>query len=225
MKKVIIAKDISALIEKEKSFLGRSDIKILKADTNSKALALHRAEKADLIIAKLDSPDMSGEKLCSLIRNDDELRRVSIMIICSASEADSERCIKCDANAYMSIPINTAVLLQEAHHFLYIAPRESYRIPIKIKLEGKRNGSSFTGYSENISSSGMFFRSSAELFEGDTIICSFSLGPRLITATAEIVRVLPKVPGLGAGYGVSFVDIRPDAVSVIEEFAASPNKG
>ena len=218
MKKVIIAEEIKALLKKEKSFLERSDIRIFKADTNSRALALHKTEKADLIIAMLDTPDMSGEELCSIIRGDDELRGVSIIIVSSKGEAELERCIKCRANAFVSSPVNNAVLLQEAHQLLNIAPRKACRIPISVKFDGTLKGRPFTGHLEDISSSGMLFRSSYALFEGDTIICTFSLGSDRITAPAEIVRVFGKKPGHDAIYGISFSDINPDAVSAIEAF-------
>jgi len=138
MKKVIIAKDIWAVLYKEQSFLNRSDIRIFTATTNEKALAIRKNEKADLIIAKLDTPKMSGEILCSLIRENEELRNVSVIIVCSENEADLERCEQCRANVFISSPINNAILLQEAHQLLHIAPRMSLRVPINIKLNGTK---------------------------------------------------------------------------------------
>ena len=62
MKKVIIAKDIKGVLDEEKSFLSRPDLRIFTAASNEKALALHRSVKADLIVAKLNMPEMSGER-------------------------------------------------------------------------------------------------------------------------------------------------------------------
>ena len=61
MKKIILDEDIKAILEREQSFLDRSDVTIFSASTNEEILALHRTEKADLIIAKLDTGGMSGE--------------------------------------------------------------------------------------------------------------------------------------------------------------------
>ena len=102
MKKIIIAEDIKAILEKEQSFLNRADIRTLTVSANEQALALHRAETADLIIVNLDSPQMSGEMLCSLIRDDKELCKVSIIIICSNTESDAKRCSLCRANAFIT---------------------------------------------------------------------------------------------------------------------------
>lgn len=220
MKKVIIAEDIRAILAKEENFLNRAGVKIFTSSTNKKALALHKTKKADLIIANLDTPEMNGETLCSLIRNDPELSRVPIIIVSSGTKADLKRCLKCRANAFISRPINTAVLLQEAHQLLNIAPRASLRVPISLKLYGTKKERPFTGYIENISTSGMLFRAAVKLFEGDTIQCSFSL-PDLthITTTAEIVRVLPKKgKAFTNQYGITFTDFSNNAISTIEEF-------
>ena len=65
MKTVIIAKDIKSIIEKDQSFLNRADIRTFTVSSNEQALALHRGEKADLIVVDLDSPEMTGEMLCT----------------------------------------------------------------------------------------------------------------------------------------------------------------
>ncbi len=221
MKRVIVAKDIRPLLAKEKSFLNRSGIRTFTATSNLKALALHRAVKADLIIAKLDSQDMSGETLCSLIRDDEELRKVSLIIVSSDAEADVERCVQCRANAFIPSPIDRAVLLQEAHKLLHVALRTSCRIPVRVKLNGKTKEKTFTGYTKNISASGMFFGTAAELFEGDHVTCSFDI-PGHISAGAEIMRVVGREAGHGAtGYGMRFTNPGTDLISALNLFAES----
>jgi CheY-like chemotaxis protein len=221
MKKLIIAQDIKTILEKEQSFLKRSDIKTFAADTNEEILALHRNERADLIIAKLTMPGMSGETLCTRVRDDRELCNVSLIMVCSEAEADLDRCGQCRANAFIPSPINSAILLQEAYQLLHVAPRRSCRIPISVKLHGKSRQIPFTGSTENISASGILFRSSALLFEGDTIRCSFSLlNSTNITVEGEIVRVLGKETEDDTNfYGVVFTDLGAETVSAIEAFA------
>ena len=217
MKRVIIAEDIYAVLRKEQNFLCRSDISIAAAESNSIALALHKEKQADLIVAKLDDKELSGEKLCSLIRKDSKLRSVSIIIVCSGDNADLKRCVSCSANAFISSPLNTAILLQEAYQLLNIAQRKSCRIELKVKCEGTVKGRPFAGHAENISTTGMLLRSRAVLLEGDIIVCSFSPpGSRQLTATAEVARVLAKKQGKETTYGVCFTDISSEAVSALE---------
>lgn len=220
MKKVIIAKDIRAILEKKKTFLDRSAVRLFAAPSNEKVLALHRAIKADLIIANLNMPEMSGETLCSLIRDDEELQHVSIIIVCSENESDLARCVQCRANTFISSPIDTELLLQEAHRLLNIAPRTAYRIPIRVKFFGKSKQRIFTGYTENLSSSGMLLCTMSHLFEGDSVMCSFAVpASTQITVQAEVVRVLGKEPGhSGNCYGIKFANLGTNAVSAIQAF-------
>ncbi len=220
MKKIIIAADIYKALRKEQSFLDRSDVKTFSAISNEEVLAIHKAERAELIVAKIDTPSMNGETLCSLIRDDEELARVSILMICSNKPSDHERCLMCRANAFFSAPVNNAVLLQEMYQLLHVPPRMSCRIPISVKIDGTLRKMPFTAHIENISTSGMLFRTAAYLSEGDTITCTFSLpGLSRITANAEIVRVIEskrkKEPHV---YGIKFIDIAAEYLSSIEAF-------
>ena len=220
IRKVIISEDLQAVIDREKSFLNRLEIRILKAATNEKALALHKAGKADLIIAKLDSPGMTGETLCSLIREDERLRNVSIIIVCPETELDLERCIRCRANAFVNIPVSSAVLLEELRQLLQIAPRTSARIPVSVKIRGASQKIDFIGSVENISASGLLFQAPAVLFEGDTVKCSFSLerSPS-ITTDVEIVRTMAKKRKHDPNrYGVKFMNLDAASFSAIDAY-------
>ncbi len=220
MKKVIMLQEVKELLDEEQSFLNRSSVKAMAAGSNKDVLGLHRKEKADLIIASLTADDLSGKELCSIIRNDEALRKVSIMLICPQNDAAIEECVHCGANAFITYPVNTAVLLQEAYHLLQIPPRKTCRIPLKIKLEGTVKNKTFTGTVENISAAGMLFRSPAKIEEGDSILCSFSLEdhPRL-SAYADIVRVIEGDGKKGTNlFGVRFSSLSDDTLAIIESY-------
>ncbi len=218
MKKIILAKDIQRNLEKEQSFIGRTDVKTFTSSSNERILKLHGSEKADLIVTKLDSPEMSGESLCSLIRNDKELNNVSIIIICADSASHHERCLTCRANVFISMPVDNAALLQEMHQLLHIAPRRSCRVPVGIKLDGTSKKMPFTAHAENISASGMLLLTAANLSEGDTISCTFSLpGFGQVAADADIVRMLEKTAKKDLNrYGVKFIEL--SAAAALEAF-------
>ena len=133
-KKIIIDESIHEIVKKDNSFFGRLDIRLVPVRTNWQALELHRADKADLIIINLDTPDIAGDSLCSIIRNDPTIRDLSIIIVCSDIEEHARRCMECGANAFITTPLNTAVLLQEAYHLLHIAARRTCRVPIRIQI-------------------------------------------------------------------------------------------
>jgi len=222
MNKVIMPQDIYELLRPDQSFLSRVDMQMRTADSNSQMLAMHRAERADLIIAYLDTEETSGEELCRKIRADVGTRGVSILLICRAQESEIGRCINCNANAYVTMPIVSAIVLQEAYRLLNIAPRKTCRVPVKIRLVCTARGKRFTGMLEDISTAGLFFRSSGVIPEGATVHCTFAVaGSRQLTVPGEVVRVLPDE--LQAGYGVSFFDISTEAVSAIGRFSGEEN--
>ena len=227
MKRIILTEDIKAVLEKDQSFFNRSGIRSISAGANEEIFALHKAEKADLIITNLDMPGMGGDDLCALIRSDDILRSVSIIIVCAETASNLQRCVQCGANVFIASPINSAVLLQEAYQLLHVTPRRSCRIPLKLKMEGTSKEKPFTGHAHNISASGMLFQSSTVFFEGDTIKCSFSLpGPVRISTTAEIVRVTKteKENETDTLYGVRFSDLSDTDVSALEAFVGNNSR-
>ena len=163
---------------------------------------------------------MSGEMLSSIIRAEGELRNVSLIIVCSNTESDLKRCLESRANAFATIPINSGLLLQDAHQLLHISPRESFRVPLSIKISGTLKDAPFIGYGENISASGLLLHSDTPLFEGDTIRCSFFLPTsKHISSAAEVVRILEKETEHDTNcYGVKFIDLSADCTAAIAEF-------
>ncbi|MFZ5906390.1 MAG: PilZ domain-containing protein [Nitrospirota bacterium] len=226
MKKIIVPEDIRTILEKEECALNRSDTRILTTSDNEEAFTLHRAEKADLIIAKLDTPTMNGETLCSLIRDDRELQKVSIVIICSDTRPEIDRCLLCRANSYLTTPLNTQALLVEIHQLLNIAPRKALRIPMSIKIQVTAKGAPFTGYGENISISGMLLHTETLLAEGDNIVCSFYLPDSThITTNAQVIRLLERTTEHDTnGYGIQFIDLDAGFHSAIENFVGTWNR-
>ncbi|NWF98198.1 MAG: PilZ domain-containing protein [Nitrospirae bacterium] len=220
MKKVILDRKINKELEREQSFLNREDIIKFTSISNKHALLLHKAEKADLIVANLDSKGMNGETLCSIIRNDKELNKVSIIILCHNTKSHYQRCLKCQANTFIAHPVNNAVLLQEMYQLLNIAQRKSIRIPLKIIIEGTAKKKAYKAYSENISASGMQINTNLLLSEGDTILCNFNIpGLKNFSVNAEIVRVIEKkIDENFNSYGIKFIDMSIEDSKTIEKF-------
>jgi CheY-like chemotaxis protein len=218
MKKIIIADSIRKLIDEEGLF-GRSSIRILEVSSNTAVLDIHSDEKTDLIITDLEMPGMSVEKLCSEIRNDKELRNVSIIIVCPDSESE-KRILQAKANAVISKPVNAEMLIDKARHLLNIAKRTSFRVPIAVKVEGRHMDKPFLGHSEDLSASGMMFYSDKTIGKGERIVCAFMLDDVTRIATdAEVVRVERRQVGYDTKqYGIRFVDADKEFISAIEAF-------
>lgn len=218
MKKILIVDDIRTYIDQEKGILGRADFRIFTATSGEEALKIHKAEKVDLIIADLNMPGIGGDKLCSLIRNDEELKQVSFIIVCAGGKSDMERYSRCKANSYITKPVTPAGLLEKVGQLLDIPERKSYRVLLKVTVTGKSLNDSFFCSSQNISTSGLLIETERALEKGDKISCSFFLpNAERIVADAEVVRIVRK-SNHTLQYGVRYVNIGPSYKAAIEGF-------
>ncbi len=140
MKKILVTDEVTPIISKEKSFLDREGVNLLMVATNDDVLPVHRAEKTNVIITTLNMPGMTCEELCSAIRSDDALRKVSIIMICPNNAADIERSAQCKANLIVTMPVDPAELLEKVRQLLDISWRESYRVLVSVSDRGERQG-------------------------------------------------------------------------------------
>jgi two-component system chemotaxis response regulator CheY len=220
MKKIMVAQDINKILQQKNSFLQRADIKVFTAASNDEALKIHREERVHLIITQLDMPGMASEQFCSLVREDPELRAVSVIMICTNNRAEIEQSSRCRANAVILRPVNPALLLAKAQQLLDISWRETYRVLLSLTVDGNAKDTPFFCRSQNISTSGMLIETDKTLPHGDRVICSFFLPDSMRIQTAgEIVRIPQQATGSTVKqYGVKFSNLTPEARQALEAF-------
>ena len=218
MKKILIVDGLEAFIYSEKNILRRSDFEIFTATSGKEALNVHKAEKMDVIIADLDLPDIGGDKLCSMIRNDEELKSVSIIIVCTTAPSDIERASVCKANSYITRPISSRQLLEKVAQLLNIPERKSCRVLLKVSVSWKSASGSFFCSSRDISATGILLQTDRMLAKGDVISCNFYLPNSFrVFANVEIMRVTMNGDDTFL-YGAKYVDLSPEYRSAIEAF-------
>lgn len=221
MKKLLIVDDLRTFIDRERSILNRSDLSIFTATSTEEALNLHKTEKMDMIIIDLDMPVMSGDKLCTMIRKNEELKNVSIVMVCNNTGPDLARIRTCKANAYVTRPLNSVQFIKTVGQLLDIPERKSYRVLIKLSVRGESRNESFFCSSRNISSTGILIETDKLLVKGDEISCSFFLPKsERIVADAEIARAV-NISINTFQYGARFTNLSPAGKSAIDEFVNS----
>ncbi len=220
MKKILVTKNLMTILGKEKRLFNREDIKLFSAATTEDVLSIHRAEKVDIIVAELHAPGMKSEELCSAIRSDKVLSKVSMIILCPDNAADIEKSARCKANAVLTLPVDTAQLLEKVRQLLDISWRESYRVLVSVSVSGTSKDKSFFCRSENISITGMLVETEKVFEKGDQLSCSFFLPDSAqIKTTGEIVRVMKQVAGSKTcQYGIRFSALSAEAKSAIDVF-------
>jgi CheY-like chemotaxis protein len=220
MKKVLIAQDIYSLLDREETFLDRSDIKVFVALTNDELLNVHRAEQADLIITQLDMPGMATERICAVIREDSGLRGVSMILSCANTPRAIRAGSQCRANAVLLEPLHPLVLTLKAQQLLSIAAREMLRVAMTAQVDSKDSGDPFSCSTGNISVTGMLIATATCLAEGARLSCRFSLpGTGPIRASGKIIRITEPSHRDGSyQYGLMFTDVAPGDKQLIADY-------
>jgi CheY-like chemotaxis protein len=217
MKKIIIVDTLKDFVQQKVSVLAGHNNKIFYINSGKEALDAHRKEKADLIIIEPDFRDLTCEQLCSVVRGDESLKEVSILIVCSDKLSDVERCQKCGANDYIQ-QLTPATFLRKAAQLLNISERTSYKVIVKVLKRENNHITHIFCTSQNISSSGILLETDGMLNKGDKITCSFFLPNSIrIVAEGEVVRTGEKEDG-SKNYGVRFADIPRPVETQIESF-------
>jgi CheY-like chemotaxis protein len=218
MKKILLVDDLKGLIDKEKSILDRTDFNIFTATSSDEALKIHKSIGMDLIVVDLDMPGTSGDELCTMIREDEEMKNVSIVVVCTNSKADMKRAEQCKANDCVTKPIRPVELLRKVSRLMDIQERKSYRVLLKVTVKGSLNNASFFCTSQNISTTGILIETERTLEVGDNISCSFYLpNSGAVSLDGEVVRTSGNARD-GFQYGVRYMIINPGHRVEIEKF-------
>ncbi len=220
MKTVLIARPLFDLIGKNKGFLKRTDVRTSTAATNEDIGAVCRAARPDLIISQLDLPGRNTVELFEALRDGGMLKKTAVIMVHADNPGEAALAQRCGADAALRMPVNAAQLLKQAQLLLDIPLRESYRVLLSVKVDGKGSEKAFFCRSENISVTGLLLETERTLALKDRVECSFFLpGSRQLTLRGEIVRRVGSSAGTDASlYGVQFIDLAPEVKAAIESF-------
>jgi DNA-binding response OmpR family regulator len=206
MKKIIIIDSLRDFIDQHAGLIAGYDNKIFYIKSGHEALEIHRKERADLLIITPDFPDMTCEELCHIIRGDDVLKRISILLVCSKEPSDIERCVRCGASDYLTQPLAPAVFLWKVTRLLNVSERTSYRVVVKVTRNDIPYAAHIFCSSKNISSSGVLLETDHVFNIGEKLTCSFFLPNSIrIVTEGQVMRFQNEENGL-IEYGVRFVD-------------------
>jgi DNA-binding response OmpR family regulator len=219
MKTIIIVKDLYAFLWQDATFLNREDIRVFVASTNDEALTIHRAEQVDLIVTKFDLPGLPTEEFCSLVREDEVLRTVSLIITCPDRADSIQVSSRCRANAVLLEPVYPDLLMAKVQQLLSVAERERLRVLLNAQVESQTDSGSFICRTLNVSVSGMLIETDQSLSVGTFLSCQFSLpNAKKIKAACRVVRAVELTPGKEYQYGLVFTDISDNALLTVDEY-------
>ncbi|MBI5190176.1 MAG: response regulator [Nitrospirae bacterium] len=223
-KKILLVDNVESILDRQKSLLNRDTFHVFMAKTSEEALEIHRKEHVDVIIADLHMPGMPGDELCRVVRDNSELKNVSVLIATiGEGEADLARCRMSGANGYIKKPINKDDLSEKLANLLNVSTRQSIRILVKVKLDARIGTDFFIATTVDVSTTGLLFESEREFKVGDFLETSFFLpgsdGFKRVVSRSEVMRAAPGEEN-NKRYGVRFVEFKEGGSDMIADFVA-----
>lgn len=118
-KKILLVDDSSTILMMEKFILRNDPYILITASNGEEAVRKAEAEKPDLILLDVVMPRMSGFEACRLIRDNDELAHVPIIMVATHDEAENvETGWVAGCTDYVTKPINAVELLAKVRSLI-----------------------------------------------------------------------------------------------------------
>jgi len=223
MNKILTTKSLKPLLNRLGNFMSKEDVEIFFVQSEEDIVKTHRLENVDLIIMELTETGGNVESTCSIIRNDDVLNKVSILLICEKDTSTLAKCHVCNPNAYVTKPVNVEEFLRKIFKFLYPIERNHLRVKLQVLIKGESDSNFFFANSIDISSSGILIESDRMFGKGERVKCSFFLESNQIETKGQIIRAAEKEPDL-YDYGLKFINLDSKSKKIIEGFIEKSTK-
>ncbi|HWH57057.1 MAG TPA: response regulator [Terriglobales bacterium] len=119
MKTILIAEDNVVNRELVREMLEAWGFRVLEALDGQQALETIKAERPDLVLMDIQMPALDGFAVMQKIRSEAELAAIPVVALTAyAMRGDSERALSAGFNAYVTKPIDMALLQKEINHHL-----------------------------------------------------------------------------------------------------------
>lgn len=224
MVKILLADDMRNFLDLEISFLRRTDCKIFTAKDGLEALKLTKEQKPDIILLDLEMPKMTGIECTRIIKSDEKLKKIPIIIV--TSYARKEECLKAGADEFLQKPVTEEQLLAEIKKFVPIKDRVDERVPVSVLVVYKYKNKTYAAYTRDLSPSGTFIVTRDIIPIGNTIKLELELAhPKVdkakkIKTSGEVIRQEKGEEGgyMIGGMGIKFIDIDKKDQAEIKNF-------
>lgn len=118
-KRVLIVEDEESLLKLETILLTVKGFEVVGAFTGKMALEKLATENFDLVLLDIMLPDVDGYEVCRLIRNDPRTSALPIiMLTAKKAQEDHDKGVLCGANAYLTKPFRSAMIIDEINNLL-----------------------------------------------------------------------------------------------------------
>ena len=118
-KKILIVDDEPDILRATKVRLMSFGYEVITASDGKEGIDLLRKDMPDLILLDLRLPHMDGDKICVILKADDKLKAIPVIIFTASSDPTTSKKVKdSGAEGYLIKPFDTNDLLQTIKKFL-----------------------------------------------------------------------------------------------------------
>jgi len=137
-KKILVVEDERDVRDLVRYNLEQDGFSVLEAEDGELALALVRRERPALVILDIMLPGMSGLDICRVLRHDDEIARVPVlMLTAKAAEVDKIVGLEVGADDYVTKPFSPRELLARVKAVLRRAHGPEVERPHEVYERGR----------------------------------------------------------------------------------------
>jgi CheY-like chemotaxis protein len=211
IKHILLVDDTELFLAMEQSFLQRREFILHTARSGTQALQLARELEPDLILLDLHMPDMSGDEVCTRLREDLRFKRVPIVIATSEKNRPTlARCIEAGCDTILPKPFNKEMLVRTVLEVLVVAQRQWRRVAVVIPCIIRIGDEELESTICNISEGGAFIEVGIPLEKEAILELDFTLPHADYTISAQvIVRWASSFTRMAsmAGMGIEFLTV------------------
>ena len=119
-KRILIVEDEPAIRATLRARLEANQYEVLCTKDGEEGLSLARQEEPDLIILDVILPKWNGYTICAILKGDEHYRHIPILMLTErATSINRKHGRKVGADAYITKPFDSAVLMQAVRRLLH----------------------------------------------------------------------------------------------------------
>lgn len=200
--------------------LGDRDIKVVNVSSGSLALEMIRKLEPSLIILGYELGDVPGSEIHRNIKKNPKTSNIPLIILYDPREGNVEAIPQGPKDEAISKPVDADALIKSIAKHLSLPLRRHNRIAIKMEIEGAHAQESLSGFARNISESGIFIETDADLQIGSQLSLSFTLPGQsdALKVTGTVARRLELKREFRFGVGIQFETLEPGTNDHILDF-------
>jgi len=123
-KRILIVEDEESLLKLETILLTVNGYEVSSASTGMDALEKLSAEQFDLVLLDIMLPDIDGYEICSRIKEDHRHADIPVVMLTGRkSTGDQERGASCGADAYLTKPFKSAMIIEVIERLIRVNGR------------------------------------------------------------------------------------------------------